>query len=75
MAGRKNIGHGQRDRFLDTEALAEEKKRGAAQRRVIHFLRWHWPDLFFRANACRRSEVDSSVDSSHMGGFRSRGQV
>ena len=32
VAGRKNIGHighGQRDRFLDTEALAEEKKRGA----------------------------------------------
>ena len=29
VAGRKNIGRGQRDRFLDTEALAEEKKRGA----------------------------------------------
>lgn len=31
VAGRKNghIGHVQRDRFLDTEALAEEKKRGA----------------------------------------------
>ena len=32
VAGRKNIGHighVQRDRFLDTEALAEERKRGA----------------------------------------------
>ena len=31
VAGRKNIGHighVQRDRFLDTEALAEERKRG-----------------------------------------------
>lgn len=29
VAGRKNIGRFQRDRFLDTEALAEESKRGA----------------------------------------------
>ena len=29
VAGRKNIGHVQRDRFLDTEALAKDKKRGA----------------------------------------------
>ena len=29
VAGRKNIGHVQRDRFLDTEALAKDMKRGA----------------------------------------------
>ena len=59
VAGRKNghIGHVQRDRFLDTEALAEEKKRGADTE--------EWSisgigQIFFRANACRRSEVDSS---------------
>ena len=57
VAGRKNIGHighGQRDRFLDTEALAEEKKRGADTEE------WSISWMFFRANACRRSEVDSS---------------
>ena len=61
VAGRKNIGHighGQRDRFLDTEALAEEKKRGADTEGWS--ISWGIGQIFFRANACRRSEVDSS---------------
>ena len=59
VAGRKNIGHighGQRDRFLDTEALAEERKRGADTEEW--FISWGIGQMFFRANACRWSEVD-----------------